>query len=122
MINKLVVILGNCDIVFFFFKKPATPEFYPFPLPDAFPIGVVAAADVRDELLVGDAAPDDHLRAGPSGRTPGPARGSADGGKIGTPGVRAGVIPLSRVEPDRKSTRLNSSHLVISYAVFCLKK
>src|SRR5256885_6510280 len=28
---------------------------------------------------------------------------------------------LDRVE-DRKSTRLNSSHLVISYAVFCLKK
>src|SRR5437588_8527469 len=25
-------------------------------------------------------------------------------------------------EPDRKSTRLNSSHTVISYAVFCLKK
>src|SRR5256885_17253844 len=30
---------------------------------------------------------------------------------------------LARREPgDRKSTRLNSSHLVISYAVFCLKK
>src|SRR2546426_2875291 len=27
-----------------------------------------------------------------------------------------------RQTPDRKSTRLNSSHLVISYAVFCLKK
>src|SRR5256885_2553106 len=27
-----------------------------------------------------------------------------------------------RVDSDRKSTRLNSSHLVISYAVFCLKK
>src|SRR5256885_5082629 len=27
-----------------------------------------------------------------------------------------------RTHPDRKSTRLNSSHLVISYAVFCLKK
>src|SRR5256885_7103955 len=27
-----------------------------------------------------------------------------------------------RCSPDRKSTRLNSSHLVISYAVFCLKK
>src|SRR5438034_7315306 len=27
-----------------------------------------------------------------------------------------------RVEGDRKSTRLNSSHTVISYAVFCLKK
>src|SRR5437773_7415435 len=25
-------------------------------------------------------------------------------------------------EPDRKSTRLNSSHITISYAVFCLKK
>src|SRR5256885_5239545 len=32
--------------------------------------------------------------------------------------------PLSQIPPptDRKSTRLNSSHLVISYAVFCLKK
>src|SRR2546426_11873858 len=31
-------------------------------------------------------------------------------------------LPASAVERDRKSTRLNSSHLVISYAVFCLKK
>src|SRR5256885_13529715 len=29
---------------------------------------------------------------------------------------------MERGEIDRKSTRLNSSHLVISYAVFCLKK
>src|SRR5256885_8231412 len=29
---------------------------------------------------------------------------------------------IGRGGPDRKSTRLNSSHLVISYAVFCLKK
>src|SRR5256885_7918767 len=29
---------------------------------------------------------------------------------------------IRRRETDRKSTRLNSSHLVISYAVFCLKK
>src|SRR5256885_12102175 len=29
---------------------------------------------------------------------------------------------LPRARRDRKSTRLNSSHLVISYAVFCLKK
>src|SRR5690606_41816888 len=28
----------------------------------------------------------------------------------------------SRFDPDRKSTRLNSSHVKISYAVFCLKK
>src|SRR2546426_7387586 len=35
------------------------------------------------------------------------------------------VIPttsVTRLSRDRKSTRLNSSHLVISYAVFCLKK
>src|SRR5262245_62948664 len=36
-------------------------------------------------------------------------------------GLHAGVV--GRVRPvDRKSTRLNSSHLGISYAVFCLKK
>src|SRR2546426_12624068 len=29
---------------------------------------------------------------------------------------------VGRARRDRKSTRLNSSHLVISYAVFCLKK
>src|SRR5256885_2414438 len=31
-------------------------------------------------------------------------------------------LPLLGLKIDRKSTRLNSSHLVISYAVFCLKK
>src|SRR2546426_7550211 len=41
------------------------------------------------------------------GRQRGTARAPAGGG---------------RGEQDRKSTRLNSSHLVISYAVFCLKK
>src|SRR5256885_11040687 len=35
-------------------------------------------------------------------------------------GYRGG--PKCDVPADRKSTRLNSSHLVISYAVFCLKK
>src|SRR5256885_10277524 len=33
-----------------------------------------------------------------------------------------GLVPRVDVQVDRKSTRLNSSHLVISYAVFCLKK
>src|SRR5258708_2152131 len=35
--------------------------------------------------------------------------------------VRAGQVRHRRLE-DRKSTRLNSSHQIISYAVFCLKK
>src|ERR1039457_905824 len=34
----------------------------------------------------------------------------------------AGVVLHEPSPPDRKSTRLNSSHLVTSYAVFCLKK
>src|SRR5205807_9192883 len=37
-------------------------------------------------------------------------------------GGRLGYILFYKPEMDRKSTRLNSSHLVISYAVFCLKK
>src|SRR3712207_7662235 len=32
------------------------------------------------------------------------------------------VVPRARLDADRKSTRLNSSHANISYAVFCLKK
>src|SRR5256885_7291365 len=41
------------------------------------------------------------------------------------PGGASGFCPValaSELRRDRKSTRLNSSHLVISYAVFCLKK
>src|SRR5437773_5012960 len=31
-------------------------------------------------------------------------------------------LPVEKADLDRKSTRLNSSHITISYAVFCLKK
>src|SRR2546430_5301474 len=37
-------------------------------------------------------------------------------------GLRSGSSPRARAAGDRKSTRLNSSHSQISYAVFCLKK
>src|SRR5690606_40929210 len=36
--------------------------------------------------------------------------------------VRHGVLGMAGSSKDRKSTRLNSSHVKISYAVFCLKK
>src|SRR5256885_12166011 len=42
------------------------------------------------------------------------------GGLIG--GTIGSTLYLRMQRIDRKSTRLNSSHLVISYAVFCLKK
>src|SRR5207253_7917641 len=32
------------------------------------------------------------------------------------------IVVFATIDPDRKSTRLNSSHVAISYAVFCLKK
>src|SRR2546427_2309878 len=85
-----------------------------------------------------------HLFAAPDlpGHSPGTRRGRAGGGcqhpadpvarlraagAARVPGVRAGVGELSLEQlpveaQDRKSTRLNSSHSQISYAVFCLKK
>src|SRR5437667_2135115 len=49
------------------------------------------------------------------------AAGAARARAAGRPsGPGAGAVPGP--EGDRKSTRLNSSHITISYAVFCLKK
>src|SRR5438034_7024172 len=56
---------------------------------------------------------DHHLRVE---RRPTPAVGPVLGVE------RAHLDRVYRIEQDRKSTRLNSSHTVISYAVFCLKK
>src|SRR5256885_12047816 len=51
-------------------------------------------------------------------------RSDLDGARrrAGRIGLRRGASRVARGGSDRKSTRLNSSHLVISYAVFCLKK
>src|SRR2546426_4371335 len=43
-------------------------------------------------------------------------------GTYGISTAEIGLPATSSPRADRKSTRLNSSHLVISYAVFCLKK
>src|SRR5690606_41899062 len=71
-------------------------------------------------------------RSGRGGR--GGRHGSADrppragvapvGGSAGAPGGygRLRAPPAAPAARDRKSTRLNSSHVKISYAVFCLKK
>src|SRR3712207_7579250 len=60
-----------------------------------------------------------HRRGGGQGRR-------AEGGRrqrpVRRPGDRAGLAGRRRAARDRKSTRLNSSHANISYAVFCLKK
>src|SRR3712207_7019008 len=46
--------------------------------------------------------------------------GCGTGGRAQVPGEGEDVAPMASA--DRKSTRLNSSHANISYAVFCLKK
>src|SRR5207248_6382783 len=45
-----------------------------------------------------------------------------DLGPVGRPEHGFGQLAAVRFGQDRKSTRLNSSHRTISYAVFCLKK
>src|SRR5205809_6197183 len=88
----------------FFFTDPAPTEIYTLSLHDALPIYHRA----ERQVAAGRQPPG---RAGVGAR---PGRGVADPRGRGGEGIRR--------NPDRKSTRLNSSHGYISYAVFCLKK
>src|SRR5688572_31877103 len=88
----------------FFFNDTATTEIYTLSLHDALPI---YARVLGDDRLVLRAQFAPHLGMGLRRLPPGAAI------------VLAAVV---RPPVDRKSTRLNSSHSQISYAVFCLKK
>src|SRR2546426_1907033 len=98
----------HCVCIFFFFNDTATTEIYTLSLHDALPISRDRHG-VRGDRQRRHAGGDD--RRPPARRRPG--SGSA---------ARASRRIALRRGADRKSTRLNSSHLVISYAVFCLKK
>src|SRR3712207_7822245 len=66
-----------------------------------------------------------HLLGERAGDAPGEARAAPVpvDGAVGARAARGGLLVLARrTHTDRKSTRLNSSHANISYAVFCLKK
>src|SRR5690348_18055202 len=52
----------------------------------------------------------------------GAERAPAEGGRVRAADVHRRASDVVRVGGDRKSTRLNSSHPSISYAVFCLKR
>src|SRR5256885_8861555 len=73
--------------------------------------------------LYGQALSDDHVQAQLRAAL---ADGPQDVSLTATVYSPAGEFTAADARPrmlvDRKSTRLNSSHLVISYAVFCLKK
>src|SRR5258708_24382271 len=82
---------------FFFFNDTATTEIYTLSLHDALPIYDVSLTIERGQI---------YGLAGESGS-----------------GKSTLAYAIARLlQPDRKSTRLNSSHQIISYAVFCLKK
>src|SRR5690349_24069723 len=86
--------LSPSHLPLFFFNDTATTEIYTLSLHDALPISVRPGAR-------------------PS-RSRRPARRRSSAGP-------PGCAPAGQ-KIDRKSTRLNSSHVEISYAVFCLKK
>src|SRR3712207_7009588 len=92
---------------FFFFNDTATTEIYTLSLHDALPIYLLHVGDVGVRGLR-------HLRHRLEPREAADGQGAARA----RPRPRA----AARLRRDRKSTRLNSSHANISYAVFCLKK
>src|SRR5207248_9821980 len=101
-----------------FVNAPPPTEFYPLSLHDALPIYDVVGDAGQNELVLGRRL--DHA--------------ALDDEHIGGRGL--GELAIAKEdcfhcvrfsrelpqEQDRKSTRLNSSHRTISYAVFCLKK
>src|SRR3712207_7888019 len=98
------------QLFFFFFNDPPPTEISPLPLHAALPIS--PAGPPARAAQDGPAQPVLDRAARPEEPRPG-RRGAGQG-----PDPRAGRGSLE----DRKSTRLNSSHANISYAVFCLKK
>src|SRR3712207_8186326 len=101
---------------FFFFNDTATTEIYTLSLHDALPISATPASSPTRS---GATAPPTSARRPPPVRAvvARPDRPVAD-----EPRTRAPLPGRPRAGADRKSTRLNSSHANISYAVFCLKK
>src|SRR3712207_7557838 len=87
-------------IFFFFFNDTATTEIYTLSLHDALPI-YTGDWKIDPTPYLGNTTSEATFRA------------------LGDEGVLALVCDSTK---DRKSTRLNSSHANISYAVFCLKK
>src|SRR2546430_14303012 len=83
-------------VSFFFFNDTATTEIYTLSLHDALPI--YPAPDGKPRYVLDISPVDNTVTVGP-----------------------AAALDVTALT-DRKSTRLNSSHSQISYAVFCLKK
>src|SRR5256885_12720170 len=92
--------------IIFFFNDTATTEIYTLSLHDALPISLASPLESAIEKHAACAA------------------AISSSGLVNPFGSSERAAQLTSRPPnaDRKSTRLNSSHLVISYAVFCLTK
>src|SRR5690606_41495483 len=99
----------------YLFAIPSShPSFHPLSLHDALPIWPAPEHPDRG----GGAHPRGLLHGLPGG-----ARVHGAHGGRGPPArLHRDAVRPAAPHPDRKSTRLNSSHVKISYAVFCLKK
>src|SRR2546430_12004249 len=95
------------NLRFFFFNDTATTEIYTLSLHDALPISKSSGESATKRCVPS-------IKPVPS--IP------VEVLTTGTPAWRASIVFSLIPAPDRKSTRLNSSHSQISYAVFCLKK
>src|SRR5947207_13023606 len=100
-----MLLLSFSALSLFLYNDTATSDISTLSLHDALPILRLADRHRRGHVLVGD-------------RVAGAGRGRR-GGVVVVGADRDGVVDGGE---DRRSTRLNSSHTVISYAVFCLKK
>src|SRR5256885_15059698 len=96
---KVLYKVNQNRYIFFFFNDTATTEIYTLSLHDALPISSCSPTATSPRATKGSP----------------PSRWSEASGDSASARKRISSA-------DRKSTRLNSSHLVISYAVFCLKK
>src|SRR3712207_8423033 len=93
----------------FFFNDTATTEIYTLSLHDALPIFGAGDGGVEQVAL--------QHRPGAGGQ-----RDDDAGVLAALRAVHGDGVGVHQLVEDRKSTRLNSSHANISYAVFCLKK
>src|SRR2546422_5402110 len=120
--HVMLTYLFFSDFLFFFFNDPPTTEIYTLPLHDALPIFVACVCgsdlwsyrginDVPKPMAMGHEYVGVVEEVGSEVRTLRPGQYV-----VGPQGAHLGADLL-----DRKSTRLNSSHGYISYAVFCLK-
>src|SRR3989442_7503806 len=95
----------HLGFLFFFFNDTATTEIYTLSLHDALPI--LPPPSFRSKTPSRPSIP----------RSP----NRREKNRTGSSFWRA-IETFASIPSDRKSTRLNSSHVRISYAVFCLKK